>query len=132
MRNFMDWTSDQLERKARAVAGECVVANMRKGADEALLAWAKAEGRFVRVDRRTPWGNPFEISGDGDRDTVCAAFDEHYLPFKPSLLRRLPTLRGKVLGCWCHPERCHGHTIAEAASRSGVPAYFPSLTENSR
>lgn len=22
------------------------------------------------------------------------------------------SLRGKTLGCWCHPEMCHGHVIA--------------------
>jgi hypothetical protein len=41
------WTQDQLDRKAAAEAGKCVVANMRQGEDgqridEALLAWAGA------------------------------------------------------------------------------------------
>jgi hypothetical protein len=34
----------------------------------------------------------------------------------PDLLARLPELRGKVLGCWCHPEQCHGDTLAELAN----------------
>ncbi|MBV8614194.1 MAG: DUF4326 domain-containing protein [Acetobacteraceae bacterium] len=106
------WTVDQLDRKARAEAGECVVANMHKGADAALIAWAKAEGRFVLIDRKSPWGNPFEMPDDGDRPTVVAKYANFYLPHKPGLLSRLPTLRGKVLGCWCHPEQCHGHVIA--------------------
>lgn len=24
----------------------------------------------------------------------------------------LPALRGRALGCWCHPEPCHGHVLA--------------------
>jgi hypothetical protein len=67
------WTQDQLDRKARAEAGECVVANMRQRTngrreDEALLAWVEASDRFERIeriDRKTEWGNPFEMPGDG-------------------------------------------------------------------
>lgn len=57
------WTEDRLARQARAEAGECVVANIREGkdgrrTDEALLAWAEGTDRFVRIDRKTEWGNP--------------------------------------------------------------------------
>lgn len=112
------WTPEQLARKARAEAGECVVASIRNGtdgrrADEALLTWAEANDLFVRIDRQSEWGNPFEMPDDGDRETVCKLFAEHYWPFKPKLREKSKKLRGKVLGCWCHPERCHGHFIAE-------------------
>jgi hypothetical protein len=67
------WTQDQLDRKVRAEGGECVVANMRQRTngrreDEALLAWVEASDRFERIeriDRKTEWGNPFEMPGDG-------------------------------------------------------------------
>jgi hypothetical protein len=111
------WTPDQLERKAEAEAGRCVVANMHDNADVALLAWAEAEGLFVRIDRRSEWGNPFEIPDDGERAEVVGKFGKFYLPYKDGLLSRVPTLRGKVLGCWCHPEECHGHLIAEIVNR---------------
>jgi hypothetical protein len=52
----------------------------------------------VRVDRATPWGNPFELGKDGDRETVIAAYRDHYPPFKPRLLGRLGELRGTTLG----------------------------------
>ena len=26
-------------------------------------------------------------------------------------------LKGKVLGCWCAPQACHGDTLAELANR---------------
>src|SRR5690348_15466254 len=113
----MNWTQDQPERKARAEAGECVVANVRKGRDEALVAWARAQVRFVSIDRKSDWGNPFKIRRDGDRDAVCSAYRDRHLPSRPDLLRRLPTLRGKVLGYWCHPERCHGHALAALINR---------------
>jgi hypothetical protein len=112
-----EWTDDQLERKERAEHGECVVANMHKGEDgrrrdEALLAWAEATDRFVRIDRGTEWGNPFRMPEDGDRSEVVGAFEKFYFPHKPSLLEQIPDLAGKVLGCWCYPEQCHGDVIA--------------------
>jgi hypothetical protein len=116
------WTPDQLDRKARAEAGGCVVANMRddgtgKRVDEALLCWAEMEDRFVRIDRASKWGNPFEMPEDGARPDVVGNYTKFYLPHKPGLLRRMDTLGGKVCGCWCHPEECHGHVIAEIVNR---------------
>jgi hypothetical protein len=120
------WTPDQLDRKARAEIGECVVANIRndetgnRRIDEALLCWAEAQDLFVRIDRNTEWGNPFEMPGDGDRDTVCRLYGRFYLPNKPSLLKKAPSLQGKVVGCWCHPQQCHGHLIAEVVNREAA------------
>lgn len=111
------WTPDQLDRKAQAENGECVVANMREGADTALIAWADASDLFERVDRQTEWGNPFEMPGDGERYEVVGKFARFYFPQKDSLLTKTASLRGKVLGCWCHPEQCHGHIIAAAVNR---------------
>lgn len=107
------WTADERARRAAIEAGLCVVANMHDGADVALLTWAQNTDRFVRIDRKTEWGNPFEMPDDGERAEVVGKFGKFYLPNKDGLLARVPTLRGKVLGCWCHPEECHGHIIAE-------------------
>lgn len=99
------WTESQLERKRKVEAGRAVVANLRH--DKALIAWAKDAGLYTRIDRRTDWGNPFEIGADGDRPTVIERF-RTYVCGKPSLLSRVGELRGRVLGCWCHPDPCHG------------------------
>lgn len=111
------WTPDQAERKALIERGVCVVANMHDKTDIALLAWAEANDRLVRIDRQTEWGNPFEMPVDGDRAEVVSKFTMFYLPNKPGLLAKMPALRGKVLGCWCHPEECHGDIIAEVVNR---------------
>lgn len=68
----------------------------------------------VRVDRTTKWGNPFRIGPDGDRDEVC---DKHaeWIKTQPQLLAALGELKGKRLGCWCAPLRCHGDTLAKLA-----------------
>ena len=102
-----EWTEDELKRKAIVESGGTVVANMHQDTDRALLMWARKTDRFVRIDRNTEWGNPFEMGKDGDRDTVCDSY-EIFFPRKFSLHNRLDELKGKVLGCWCYPARCHG------------------------
>jgi ParB-like chromosome segregation protein Spo0J len=115
------WTEDQFQRKERAARGECVVANMRvidgKRRDDALLNWAESENCLVRIDRATAFGNPFEMPDDGERAEVVEKFEKHYWPYKNALQAQVPTLKGKVLMCWCYPEQCHGDVIAEAANR---------------
>jgi hypothetical protein len=97
--------------------GKIIVASYRGGAHARLLAWAEDADLLVRIDRRSEWGNPFETPADGDRDTVIKNFEEHYLPYKPSLLTKLPDLRGKVLACWCAPLACHGDVLKAWAER---------------
>ena len=121
-----DWTESERERQAAVLARKSVVANVRKGADEMLVEWAKSEGRFVYIGRRvrdiwpeSDWHNPFKENKHGDRDQVIAAYREH-LDHSPALKMRLPELRGKVLGCWCHPQPCHGDVLCEAADQSAA------------
>lgn len=98
---------------ARLNAGETVVMNMRDDLARAL----EGRGLLVRIDRGSPWGNPFLLDDDGDRSTVIASYRDHYLPYKPSLLSKLGTLKGKALGCWCAPQACHGDVLADQAHR---------------
>jgi hypothetical protein len=106
-----EWSASELERKAIVEAGGTAVANMHQNSDRALLYWAKSTNRFTRIDRSSDWGNPFEMPDDGDRDTVCDSY-EIFFPRKFSLHNRIDELRGKVLGCWCYPQRCHGDYLA--------------------
>jgi len=106
------WSDDEMKRRKIVEDGGTVVANMHSGKDEYLLRWARSTDRFVRIDRQSDWGNPFEIPGDGDRDAVCESY-EIFFPRKFSLHNRLDELRGKVLGCWCYPMRCHGDYLIQ-------------------
>lgn len=115
------WTSSQIARRQLAESGLTVVATQRrtKGVqiDACLLAWAKQVGRLVKIDRGSPWGNPYAIPADGTRDEVCNRYATSYLPSRPDLLAKIPDLKGKVLVCWCHPARCHGDHLAELANQ---------------
>lgn len=110
---FDGWTDDERTLHKSLTAGETVVVSLRH--HQRLIGWAERRGLYERIDRRTPWGNPFELPADGDRDTVIANYEHHYLPYKPSLLDRLHELKGKALGCWCAPEPCHGDILKNGA-----------------
>lgn len=110
------WTADEKQMKKALTAGGTVVGSLR-GNHARLIEWANNRDCTVRVDRRTVWGNPFELPGDGDRGTVIHNYEQHYLPYKPGLLAALPTLRGKLLLCWCAPDACHGDVLKKWSER---------------
>jgi len=76
--------------------------------------------RFPKQD--SIWANPFKIGRDGTRDDVLCKYekllrDKLYTndvnkaaaasTYKEDLLK----LDGKILGCWCKPEPCHGDVL---------------------
>jgi hypothetical protein len=70
----------------------------------------------VFIGRPSKWGNPFVIGKDGDRDEVIRKY-RVYLDANPELRAAARAeLRGKVLGCFCAPEACHGDVLAEVAN----------------
>lgn len=68
----------------------------------------------VYIGRPSIWGNPFEIGKDGTRQQVIDKYEEYVLN-NPTLMARLPELKGKRLGCWCAPAPCHGDVLADLA-----------------
>ncbi|MDZ4848403.1 MAG: DUF4326 domain-containing protein [Pirellulaceae bacterium] len=108
------WTESELERKKLVLNGISVVANKRL--DGRLIRWASENRCFMPIDRGTQWGNPFIMKEDGDRDRVCESFDV-FFDLKPSLQHKIHSLKGKVLGCWCHPCRCHGDRLCTEANK---------------
>lgn len=108
------WQDDETERRRLVEKGIAVIANAQR--DKNLIQWAEKNGKATRVDRGTAFGNPFILPDDGDRDFVCDAYRDHYLPHKQSIRRAIPQLHGKVLICHCYPQRCHAETLAELAN----------------
>ena len=101
-------TDDQERRLKLVREGHTQVANIAR--DKTLIAIATQEGLYVRIDRRTAWGNPFILGKDGDRGTVIEKY-ANYLTKNPSLKNKSQDLRGKLLGCWCYPEDCHANVL---------------------
>lgn len=72
----------------------------------------------VRIDRKTPWGNPYRIGPDGDREAVIEKYQRHLLDRIESgeqTLESLAALSGRDLACWCAPKPCHGQVLKDYA-----------------
>ncbi len=79
------------------------------------------DGHFdVYIGRPSPWANPFHIGTHGNRQQVLRRYCQRAVRH-PGLLRMIWSLRGKVLGCRCHPLPCHGDVLAELANVEQIP-----------
>lgn len=68
----------------------------------------------VYIGRPSKWGNPYHYPRDGTLGEVLELYRRHVLT-SPELVAALPELKGKVLGCWCAPNPCHGDILAVLA-----------------
>lgn len=70
----------------------------------------KKEPFDVYIGRPSKWGNPFVIGMGFNRLESIQAYRKWIIE-QPELLKQLPELKGKILGCWCHPLPCHGDVL---------------------
>jgi hypothetical protein len=87
----------------------------------------------VKVDRTTPWGNPFVVGRHGTQEQcvkrlryllggymcISSGPDVWYQDFYVELVRQhIEDLRGKNLACWCRRGTpCHADLLLEIANR---------------
>jgi hypothetical protein len=71
----------------------------------------------VYIGRPSKWGNPFSHQEDTlaefrvkTRKEAVAKYEKYLLENK-ELMESLHELKGKVLGCYCKPLRCHGDVL---------------------
>ncbi len=73
----------------------------------------------IKIDRTSPYGNPFRMFTEAQRNVVCAQYKVFLQDKKePRLyLKKLISLykeHGQLrLFCWCAPKRCHGEAIVK-------------------
>jgi hypothetical protein len=119
IKSYLDgqgWTDFERERR-RWVEEYSYPTLANHSLDSHLIQWAKMTGRHLYIGRGSKWGNPFEIGKDGEREYVIDSYCLHYLPRKQSLMNALAELDGKVLECYCVPQRCHGEVLIETLKR---------------
>lgn len=66
----------------------------------------------VLITRPSKWGNPFKIGEHGDRLQVIKKYED-WIRTQPELLKSLHELEGKILGCCCKPQPCHGDILVK-------------------
>lgn len=85
------------------------------------------ESYDVYIGRGSKWGNPFTHIADKKTkaDFIVASRDEAIESYRdwilnqPQLLKGLHELKGKTLGCFCKPKRCHGDVLVELVNELG-------------
>lgn len=88
-------------RQQQVEAGRAVVANIKT--DARLINWAKENKSYTYIGRGSVWGNSHRIGKGCDRGTACLKYAEGFGRF-----HEIDELKGRVLGCYCYPEQCHG------------------------
>ena len=82
-----------------------------------------------------PWGygNPFIVGVHGARGECVEMFEKWIKEGDPQgsvlateerrkwIIEHLGALRGKRLGCFCYPNKCHGNLLAQWANNISTP-----------
>lgn len=108
------------------------VANLRRIGYDSLEHWMESEdnvyvGRNGRVfihengNKRayvygsSKWCNPHKVDKDGSLETVLEQYRHHLNELLKDEVNReeFLKLKGKNLGCWCKPNKCHADIILE-------------------
>ena len=88
---------------------------------ETRVVNCRKEAYDVYIGRPSIWGAPWAVGHVADRSTIIRMYRAWILE-QPHLLKLLPTLRGKRLGCWCWPKACHGDVLVELINLLDAPA----------
>ncbi len=75
----------------------------------------------IYIGRPSKWGNPFIIGRDGNREECIKKYSD-WINDQLHPIADLHELRGKVLGCFCTPLKCHGDvlvSLVNALERDG-------------
>lgn len=77
----------------------------------------------IYIGRGSKWGNPFTHKSGTKAQYIVSSREEaiekyrEYILSKPELLKDLPELAGKRLGCFCKPKACHGDVLVDLFSQ---------------
>lgn len=86
----------------------------------------------VYIGRGSKWGCPYTIIKDrptlakeivNSKEEALSKYKEYVLN-SPELMENLDELDGKVLGCFCKPELCHGDVLLELIAQKKLIAFF--------
>ena len=97
--------------------GGATILNLRHIPGDTSPQVLEARG-IVRVDRETPWGNPYVVGRHGTRDQVIEMYRQDLwrrIRSSELPLDELAAIADKPLACWCHPKPCHAAVLARAA-----------------
>jgi Domain of unknown function (DUF4326) len=99
--NIKEWLSDKN--------------NIYIGRNVSRLIIVEDEEKNMYSLQASIWHNPFTVKKAGSRENAIRQYRDyitHLILLQPDIYD-LSKLVGKNLGCWCHPEPCHGDVLVE-------------------
>ena len=101
------------------------VAELRKRGYKNIKEWMANEnniyiGRNMRIGigngewaylPKSKFHNPIKCSLDSERKDIVVKYEKYAR--KTFKFSDLEELRGKNIGCWCHPKECHGDILVQ-------------------
>jgi hypothetical protein len=88
----------------------------------------KKEPFDILIDRTSKWGNPFSHKKGTLAKYIVSSRKEAIQSYKnwilngdgKYLLNDIHELDGKILGCWCKPNSCHGDVLVEIVNQLNI------------
>lgn len=86
----------------------------------------------IYIGRGSKWGCPFTTIKNrptlakeivDSKEEALAKYKEYVLA-SPELMEALDELEGKILGCFCKPEKCHGDILLELLGQKKLKDFF--------
>lgn len=89
--------------------------------NDTRVVHCRKEDYDIYIGRPSEWGNPYTHIKDKktSAEFIVSTRDEAVYMYKawvqsqPHLMSKLKELKGKKLGCWCYPKKCHGEVLIE-------------------
>lgn len=66
---------------------------------------------YVPGATASKWKNPYNLKKYSLEESL-ELYEEH-IRSTPDLINAIPELKGKTLGCWCKPNKCHGDILVK-------------------
>ena len=86
-----------------------------------LVVHCKKEPYDVYVGRPSKWGNDHKMIELKSKEEAIRKYIEDLVNDPWLITYHLGELQGKVLGCFCAPQACHGDVLARLANSYNVP-----------
>ena len=92
----------------------------------------KNEPYDIYIGRGSKWGCPYTIIKDrptlakeivDSKEEALSKYREYVLG-NQELMYSLHELEGKILGCFCKPEKCHGDILLELLSKKKMKEFL--------
>lgn len=86
----------------------------------------KKEEFDIYIGRGSIYGNPYECGKDGTLDDVLSRYEKwlDFLLLDQIFQREFNNLKGKSLGCFCKPKKCHGDIILKKLNENSILTNF--------